>query len=343
MAWPDERDVVLAEAQGLPRGDEDLSRDEVDAANELGHGVLDLEPGVHLEEVEGCAVAVQEELARPCVAVPDLLRDLGCGLHDRLTYVLLKRRRRRLLEEFLVAALQRAVSLGKAQDRPRHLSEHLHLDVAWPLQVALEIDVPGGEIRLGLAGGTRQRLWDVSSRVHHPKALAAPAGHRLDGDGKTVSIAEGLNLRRDRHGLERAGNAVDPCFGCRSAGRGLVAHRSDDGGVGPDPGHARVDYGAGELGVFGEKAVTGMDRLGTRAAGRLEDRGDVEVGGGCGAGPDVVGLVRELDVQGVGVQARVDGHRAHIEVAAGPNHAHRNLAAIGNQKLGEHRPILRAQ
>ena len=44
--------VVLAEGELLAGGDADHLLDEVEAGHLLGHRMLDLEPGVHLEEVE---------------------------------------------------------------------------------------------------------------------------------------------------------------------------------------------------------------------------------------------------------------------------------------------------
>ena len=55
-------DLVLAEREGLAGGDPDLLLDEVDAGDHLGDGVLDLDPGVDLDEVE-VVVGVDEELA----------------------------------------------------------------------------------------------------------------------------------------------------------------------------------------------------------------------------------------------------------------------------------------
>ena len=45
-------DLRLRERQRLAGGDRELQRDEVDVGDELGDAVLDLEAGVHLEEVE---------------------------------------------------------------------------------------------------------------------------------------------------------------------------------------------------------------------------------------------------------------------------------------------------
>ena len=51
-AWPCGSELVLAQRQRLAGGDAQLLLDEVDAVDQLGHRVLDLQPGVHLEEEE---------------------------------------------------------------------------------------------------------------------------------------------------------------------------------------------------------------------------------------------------------------------------------------------------
>ena len=61
-------DVLLRERQPLAGGDANLPLHEVDPRHELGDRMLDLEPRVHLEEVE-LAVAVEQELARAGVHV----------------------------------------------------------------------------------------------------------------------------------------------------------------------------------------------------------------------------------------------------------------------------------
>src|SRR3954451_24252803 len=63
------RDVRLGEPQRLAPRDPDLERDYVEPREHLGHGVLDLDPAVDLDEVR-VALAVDEELERPDVLVP---------------------------------------------------------------------------------------------------------------------------------------------------------------------------------------------------------------------------------------------------------------------------------
>ena len=58
------------EPERLARRDPQLVRDEVAAGHELGHRVLDLEAGVHLEEGRLAAIR-DEELARAGADVAD--------------------------------------------------------------------------------------------------------------------------------------------------------------------------------------------------------------------------------------------------------------------------------
>jgi hypothetical protein len=57
-------DVFLAERQLLAVGDADHLLDEVQPGDELGDRVLDLQAGVHLEEVELLGRAADHELDR---------------------------------------------------------------------------------------------------------------------------------------------------------------------------------------------------------------------------------------------------------------------------------------
>ena len=114
--------------QRVSRGEPELLPDDVDARHELGHAVLDLEPGVDLEEPEaasrrtGTAVAAFTQPA--AAARPD------GHLVELPALVLGQPRRRRLLDELLVATLEGAVPLAERDDRARRVTEELDLDVA---------------------------------------------------------------------------------------------------------------------------------------------------------------------------------------------------------------------
>ena len=59
---PAHRDVVLPQPQRLARRDPRLLGDQVDAGDQLGDRVLDLDAGVHLDEEVLTGLVVDEEL-----------------------------------------------------------------------------------------------------------------------------------------------------------------------------------------------------------------------------------------------------------------------------------------
>jgi hypothetical protein len=72
----------------------------------------------------------------------------------------------------------------------------------------------------------------------------------------------------------------------------LQAHGAD-GGRRADEDDARRGAGFGELGALGQEAVAGMDRLGARALGDLDDLVDDQIALARGRRPDRIGLVGE--------------------------------------------------
>ena len=137
---------------GSPAAISTCSRTRSSPGGHLGDRVLDLDAGVHLEE-EVLALGRQQALDRPGAAVADRAGRLDGDLADPRAQLVVDRRRRRLLDELLVAALDRAVPLAEMDDVAVGVGEHLHLDVAWVLEVALDVDRRVGEVRLALAPG----------------------------------------------------------------------------------------------------------------------------------------------------------------------------------------------
>ena len=95
----------------------------------------------------------EQALDRPRAAVADRTRGVDRDRADALPQLGVDRRRRRLLDELLVAALDRAVALAEVDDVAVPVGEHLHLDVARILEVALDVDgrrpvVAGGRVLL---------------------------------------------------------------------------------------------------------------------------------------------------------------------------------------------------
>ena len=118
----------------------DLLLHDVDAGDQFGHRVLDLDARVHLDEVE-LAVLVQE-LEGAGAAVADLLAGGGAAVADALDHAAGMPGRRRFLDDLLVAALHGAVALAQP-DRVavKVVGQHLDLDVARVLQELLHVDL----------------------------------------------------------------------------------------------------------------------------------------------------------------------------------------------------------
>src|SRR4030095_5725429 len=73
------------------------------------------------------------------------------GAPDLAPQLLAQRRRRRLLDQLLMAPLDRALALAEMNDRAVVIAEDLELDVARRLDVLLDVDVRHAERRFGFA------------------------------------------------------------------------------------------------------------------------------------------------------------------------------------------------
>ena len=106
-----ELDVLLPEGQLLAGGDADHLLDEIEAGDQFGHRMLDLQAGVHLEEVEALVRSADDELDRAGGLVVHRLGQRHRLLAHRLARRRVEERRRRLFDHLLVAALDRAFAL----------------------------------------------------------------------------------------------------------------------------------------------------------------------------------------------------------------------------------------
>ena len=125
----------------------------------------------------------------------------------------------RLLDDLLVPALDRALALAEVDDACRGASpKHLHLDVARPFEVALEVDAAVAEGGRRLARRRRRRASASSStRRTMRMPLPPPPAAALMSDG----IAErggGLRERAPASGARTgvAGTTGTPAFSTRA-------------------------------------------------------------------------------------------------------------------------------
>ena len=325
-------------------GDEELEADQVEPGHLLGHRVLDLEPGVHLQEV-GLAVrplvrrvataGVEDELDGAGVDVPDGPGGGHRGLGQPGPEGRSDDGRRRLLDDLLVTALDAALALEQGDGGTVGVGQDLDLDVAGGRDVPLEEDGPVAEGRQRLAPGPGQGVGQVVGTGHDPHAPPATAGRGLDQERP----AERVHLRRVRRGVavdgdgRQGGHARRPHHVLRPD---LRAHGLDGLGGRPDPEEAGVEDGPGER----RPTRTGSRSRGGRRRHRCAGprRGAGRGGGRCRPG-DTPGSRTARSASATwglcGVGVRVDGHRGDAHGPGGAHDPTGDLPAVGHQERGD--------
>jgi hypothetical protein len=329
-----ELDVLLRDRELLAAGDKQLLPDDVDPGHHLGDAVLDLDAGVHLQEE--VLVALLQSLDGAGGAIPDGGGRVGGDLADALTHLRVHMRGRRLLDQLLVAPLDRAVALPQVDHVTVGIGEDLDLDVAWVLEVALEVHRGVREELLALARCPLERVLELVLGLSHSKALAAAAAGRLAGH----RIADLLRLLlRGCYVLHRRGRPRDdghagvrhelPCLRLRP-------HRFDRAGGGADERDAGVLAGLGEIRVLGQEPITGVHRLGTGLGGGVEQLLDAQVALRGHRRAQQMRLVGLVDMRGVAIGLRVDADRDDPHLLQRAHHADGDLSAVRDEDLLEH-------
>ena len=329
-------DHVLRDAQlveRLPGGDQQLRLHEVDVRDLLGHGVLDLDAGVHLDEgvlARTGAGGLQQELDGARVLVADLAREAQRVLVQRGGDLRVQVGRRRDLDDLLVAALDRAVALEEVHGVRLVVGQHLHLDVAGALDGLLDEDGGVAERALGLAHRGLERLVQALDGIDAAHSAPAAAGDRLDEEGvlDLLRLLEELvDVRGGRRRLERRHTGAAG----RLEGVDLVAGHLEHIGAGTDERDARLLARAGQVRVLRQEAVAGVHSIGTGLPGDAHDLRDIEVRADRVALlPDLVGLVRLEAVLGVAVLIGEYGDGLRAQLVRCAERPDGDLATVGD-------------
>src|SRR5690606_17368838 len=292
--------------------------------------------GVGLEKIK-VARLVHEELERASVRV---LHGPGGIDHGRPQLAALpvgQGRRWRLLDQLLVAALNRTLALAEVHDVAVVIAEHLDLDMPRRLDVLLEVHVADAKGRFGLAHRGPERLGQVLGRTHHPHAPAAAAGNGLDDDGiaELARDLDGLFVARDRTVAARQHRHARLLHGPPRPR--LVAHQADDVRIRPDELDVAGFADLGKIGTLGEEPVAGMNRVGAGDLGGADDGGNVQVAVEAPRRTDADVFVGKADVERVLVGFGIDGNGLDPQFAARTDDAKGDLSTIGDKDLLEHR------
>ena len=182
-------DVRRVPGKRLARGHKDLRAHKIEPRHFFGDRMLHLQARVHLEEIEGrLTAAADQELDGAGVDIP--CRPGGSDRRCRHSLAQRRRqnRRRALLDDLLMAPLDRAIALEQVNDSAAAVAEHLHLDMMAPLDQALDIQRAVAERRDRFTACRLdgiERLAGIGDPTH---PLAAAARGRLDKCGQADSL-----------------------------------------------------------------------------------------------------------------------------------------------------------
>ena len=270
--------------------------------------MLDLHARVHLDEEE--LVVLVQELERAGAAVADAPAGLGGALADAQQRARADARRRRLLDDLLVAPLHRAVALPQVDRVLVLVGQHLDLDVARVAEEALHVDRRVAERRLRLGARERHRRQQRGLGVHDAHAASAAAARRLDDHRIADQRAPCARFPCASSGSapSEPGTHGTPALVIATFALTLSPIRRIVSGLRADEHEAGALDLLGEVGVLGQEAVARVDRLRIGDLGRRDDRGDVEVALRRRRRPDAHRFVGERDVLrvavGLGMHAR---------------------------------------
>ena len=320
--------------KGLSGGDPQLLAYEVDARHELRDRMLDLQTRVQFDEVEAL-VGTEQELEGSGVPVADRLRGALGGRFHRPARLRRDARRRRLLDQLLMAALDGALALAESQHAALRVGKHLDLHMPRRANELLDVEAGVSEGRLGLGGGGPERALELVLGVDDPHPLATAACRSLEEHGISelgshrARLSGPNSLFAARH--ERNVRTLHLRLRLH-----LVAHPGHHVRGRPHEDELVVLAGGDEGRVLGQKPVAGVDRL---AAGRrcCGDHGrDVQVALRRRRRSDGDRAIREPDVHRLFVGGRVDRDRLDLELVQRADHADRDLAAVRYEDAGKH-------
>ncbi len=321
--------------QRMAGGDPQLLGDEIQVGHEFGHAVLHLQSRIDLEEPEP-AIRIEQELGRRRVVQARRASGPNREVVERRALVVGQTRRRRFLEQLLVAALDRAVAFAERDQRAVAVAQQLDLDVASRADLALQVDRPvaeGGQ-RFGGACGQRGRQLRRGRDPAH--AASSPAGRCLDQQREADTLGggdDGLDrigaIRRRR--LERAGHDRHADRVRGPSRRKLVAQGIDRVGVRADEHQPGLGHEPGERGALGQEAVARMDRLRAGLQRRLDDPVGAQIAVGRRRRTEPHRPVGSGDMRRIDIGIGVHGDRRDAQVSTGPDDPQRDLATVGDE------------
>jgi hypothetical protein len=221
------------------------------------------------------------------------------------------------------------------------VAEDLDLDVPRGCDIFLDEHPVIAERSLGLPPRRGKRRREIGLDVDLAHALAAAAGASLDQHRKPDLVClAGKHHQVLRLAVIARNNRHIGLFHQRLR-RVLQPHGADRLGRRPDEDQPGLFDLLDEIRIFREESVTWVDRIGSGAPGRIQDRVDLEIALRRRGAADQHRLIGHLDMQRACIGFGIDRDRGNAHFPRRANDPAGNLAPVGDEDFAEHhyRPL----
>lgn len=267
--------VLLPVAQRQSGSHPDLLAHDIDAGDLLADGVLDLQPGIHLHEVE--LAVLEQELDRAGILVTHCLGRLDREHANFLALHLVQLGGRRDLDQLLIAPLDGTIALEEMNHAPVAVSEHLNFDVPGIEDALLDEDIGAAE-GFGRLGDD---AWEVAVQfgfgIAAADAATTAAGRRLEHDRIPDFMREGGRFGNVAQVAIAAGDDRHAGLDHAAARLRLVAHAMQHLGTRANQPDAAGRTRPGEKRALGEKAISRVYGIAARFGRDGDDTLGIEI------------------------------------------------------------------
>ena len=172
--------------------------------------------------------------------------------------------------------------------------------------------------------------------VGHSHSAPATTGDGLDhdrvtdffggGQGVLLVLDQSVRTRRSGH---------TSLFG-QCAAHGLVFQSVHGPGIRPYEPYVATFTDVREVRIFGKETVTGMDCIHIRDFSGADHTVDSQITLCAGGFTDTDRLICNLNMHGIGIGVRIDGHRFDVKFLASPDDTDGDFTTIGDEDFFKH-------
>ena len=186
---------------------------------------------------------------------------------------------RRDLNDFLVTALNRAVTFKQVYRVAFSIGQKLDLDVAGPVKEALNEHGWVTKGRTSLGYGTVKGCMELVHAPYNTHTAATTAHSRLNNDRETHFLDEGLSCIVACNGSRRTRHNRHLSLARKVPGLGLVAQAVNGLGTRAHECNSRFLYFSRKFRVLGQESIPGVNHVHFIFLGNMHNAVHIKVGG----------------------------------------------------------------